>query len=139
MITKSLTKSNSDIVGALASTICLIHCVATPFIFMAHAGATNHHHEDHHHDAPIWWQSIDFIFITISFFAIQWSIKNTSIQWIKTAFWIAWGALTLFILNEKIGAFHIPENVIYIPALSLVGLHLYNKRYCQCNDEDCCS
>lgn len=134
MITKTLTRNNSDIIGAVSSTLCLIHCVATPFIFIAQANSAHHHHA-----APLWWKSIDFIFIAISFFAVLWSVKNTSKNWIKKAFWITWGILTLVILNEKLELFHLAESAIYIPALSLVGLHIYNRRYCQCEDDECCS
>ena len=35
---KTLT-TKSDLWGAFASGLCLIHCLATPFIFLAQAGA----------------------------------------------------------------------------------------------------
>ena len=33
----SYLKVNSDSIGALASGLCMIHCVATPFFFIASA------------------------------------------------------------------------------------------------------
>ena len=27
---------------------------------------------------------------------------------------------------------------IYIPTLGFIGLHIYNTRYCNCDDEECC-
>lgn len=126
MSLKTLYSYNVDILGALASIICLVHCVATPFLFMVQA-TTDHHHI---HNAPIWWQSIDFIFIGLSLLAVKWSVKKSSKVWIKFTFWLAWSALTLVILNEKIGLLPLSESVIYIPALTLVGMHLYNRHYC---------
>jgi len=133
MISRTIyNRQNSDIIGALASSLCLLHCVATPFIFIAQTSSAAHHHS-----APLWWKSIDFVFLVVSFFAVQWSVKNSSKTWIKRAFWIAWAMLTLVIINEKLELFHLAEDFIYIPALSLVGLHIYNRKYYQCKDEHC--
>jgi hypothetical protein len=125
------SRRNSDIIGALASSLCLVHCIATPFLFIAQTASAHHHH------APMWWKSIDFVFLVISFFAVHWSVKTTSKMWIKWAFWLTWAFLTLVILNEKLELFHLAEELIYIPALGLVGLHIYNRKYYQCKDEKC--
>ncbi|WP_299365942.1 MerC domain-containing protein [Winogradskyella sp.] len=126
-INRTLKNKNSDIIGALASSLCLIHCMATPFVFIAQASVAS----DHHH-APIWWKSIDFIFIGISFFAVYWSAKNTIKSWVKFALWMSWIGLCLVILNEKLEWLPLPEGTIYIPAIALIAIHLYNKKYCQC-------
>ena len=34
--------------------------------------------------------------------------------------------------------FPLHGNLKFIPAFSLIGLHLYNLRYCQCKAENCC-
>ncbi|OJJ15029.1 hypothetical protein BKI52_39880 [marine bacterium AO1-C] len=126
-----------DILGASASTLCLIHCVATPFLFIAEASATHLQHHHHHGDTPLWWSVIDIVFIIISFFAIYFSVKTTSKNWVKYALFASWALLTFIILNEKLEGIHLAEEWVYLPALSLVGLHLYNRRYCQCEDEHC--
>ncbi|NRA93638.1 MAG: MerC domain-containing protein [Psychroserpens sp.] len=128
------TKLQSDNVGALASTLCLIHCIATPFLFLAQTCSAACCSE-----SPMWWSGIDFIFIGVSFFAVYWSAKTTSKGWIKKALWISWVALFVVILNEYIHLISLPEFVIYIPAIALVLLHLYNKKYCQCQDTSCCT
>jgi len=87
---------------------------------------------------PWWWGILDIVFLAISFFAIYWSAKNTSKRWIKYAFWCLWVLLALIILNEKWEIGHLAEEIIYFPTLSLVFLHFYNRRYCQCEDEHCC-
>jgi len=126
--------SKSDFIGATASGLCLIHCIATPFLFVAQAGLA--HGEELH---PQWWGALDLIFLTISLLAIWWSSKNTSKNWMRIALWTCWTVLALLVLNEKLGLVHLMEEIIYLPAVSLVVLHLYNRNYCQCGDEACCA
>jgi len=133
MITKSFKKNNSDFIGAFASGLCLIHCIATPILFIAQTCSATCCT-----GAPTWWSNIDFLFIGISFFAILCSVKNSSKPWVKSALWFSWFALCLAIINEKINLFHISEFIIYIPAIALVILHLYNKKYCNCKGDKCC-
>ena len=125
----------SDNIGALASGICLVHCIATPFIFVA---AANHDHSHHHGHTPLWWSVMDLLFIGISLVAVYWSARFSSKSWIKYALYFSWAGLAFFIFNEKLKLIHLPEALIYIPAISLILLHLYNKKYCQCNDDECC-
>lgn len=128
-----LHKSKSDIVGILASSLCLIHCTFTPFIFVVQAHLA-------HHDAevPFWWSILDYIFLVVSFVAVYWSTKTTGKSWVKPAFWIAWSLLFLILINEKLHLLHIPEAAIFFPSLGLVFLHFYNKKYCKCKDDTCC-
>jgi len=128
-----LIKQAPDILGTFASSLCLIHCVATPFIFMAYtatAGCCE--------TAPIWWKFLDYFFLIISFYAILLSTKATTIDWIKPLLWLNWFLLMSIIMNEKLELFLLPEALIYIPSISLMGLHLYNKKYCNCNKNKCC-
>jgi len=97
-----LLKQKPDSIGAIASTLCLIHCLATPFVFIAQSCTLTCCN-----GVPMWWGSIDYIFLIISFFTVYRSN-----------------------LNEK---------AIYIPAIALIMLHLYNKKYCQCHTNTCCT
>ena len=126
---------NPDAVGMMASTLCLIHCIATPFLFLAKTCSVT---AACCADAPIWWQIIDYLFIVVSFMAIYFATKNTSKSWIKTALWSAWGILLFAILNETIQTNLLPAAFVYVPALSIVALHLYNQKYCQCAADSCC-
>lgn len=123
----------SDAFGAISSTLCLIHCIATPILFAMQPISA------HVEEAPIWWKSLDYIFLALSFFAVYWSAKKSSRTWVKYALWISWIALTLAIVNEKLELFHLGELVVYIPAGALIVLHLYNRKYCKCADETCCT
>lgn len=128
-------KQKSDIFGATASTLCLIHCVATPFLFLAQAH-TSYHSGD---EIPVFWKSLDYIFLVISFLAIYWSAKTTAKEWIKFVLWGSWAVLLFVILNEKIQLLPLPEYVIYFPSISLIFFHYYNLKYCKCKDDSCCT
>jgi len=120
--------------GALASALCMVHCIATPFLFIAHTCATGGCA-----NTPIWWKGLDYLFLVISFFAVYRSAKTTSKSIIKYGLWISWVVLGFVLLNEHIGLIPIPEFAIYIPAIALVALHLYNHKYCQCETNNCCT
>lgn len=129
-----LILEKSDIFGAAASTLCVIHCIATPFLFIAHT-CSMHGCET----SPIWWRSLDYVFLVISYFAVASSTKNTSKNNMKSLLWINWTVLLLLILNEKNQLVLLTETITYIAALSLAVLHIYNLKYCQCNNNKCCT
>jgi hypothetical protein len=127
-------RTDTDLLGAGASALCMIHCMATPYLFIVGAGVAAKHKE-----GPIWWGLIDVLLLFVSLFAVYRASKNTSKRWMKYALYISWVLLTLFILNEKLQGIPLAEEIIYIPVISLALLHLYNRKYCQCTDEKCCS
>ena len=123
-----------DTIGSLASTLCLIHCIATPFIFITPACTLTCCA-----DTPIWWQSLDYIFIIISFFAIYRATKTSSNETIKFTLWITWLIFFLCILNKTFGFIFIDKNFTYGTGITLAVIHLYNLNYCQCSNESCCT
>ncbi|GAA4232098.1 hypothetical protein GCM10022291_06050 [Postechiella marina] len=129
-----LTNQKSDNLGAIASSLCLLHCIATPFIFIVQSCSLTCCS-----NTPTWWVFIDYFFLTISFFAIYRSTQTTTSKWIKPALWISWILLFFIIVNEKMAWLSLHENLVYFPALTLIALHLYNKKYCQCNTNTCCA
>jgi hypothetical protein len=127
-------KQKTDLIGAITSTLCLIHCIATPFIFIAQSSSMVCC------DSALgWWRLIDYFFLIISFFAVYRSTQTTASYWIKPFLWLSWSVLFIIIMNEKITWFPLSEQAIYFPALALIVLHLYNKKYCQCNTTKCCT
>ena len=123
----------TDILGAISSSLCILHCLATPFIFIAQAGVA-----DAHDASPFWWNNIDYILLAISLFAVYKSAQMTISTFVKRALWVTWSVLFLLILNEKLEVFHLEEYVTYIVAFTLSILHVYNFKYCQCEEELCC-
>ena len=131
---KSVIKYNfsADNIGMASSSLCLVHCIITPFIFIAQACTVSCCA-----NSPVWWKSIDFIFLVISFAAVYFAAKNSSKQWVKVVFYVLFGLLSFFIINEHAGNIQLSRLFLYIPAFLLFALHLYNKRYCQCADSCC--
>jgi len=125
--------SKSDLIGGIATGLCAIHCAATPLLFVAQACSVSGCCDD----SPAWWSSIDYLFIGITFFAIYWSAKNTSKHWIKYALYTNWLLLTLIILNEKAQILALSDTWKYIMAFSLIALHFYNRKFCQCSNDEC--
>ena len=54
-----------DYIGASASFLCFLHCLTTPLFLVA--SCTNVCCSG----TPIWWQSVDYIFIVVSFIVIE--------------------------------------------------------------------
>ena len=123
----------SDVLGATASFLCLIHCFATPFLFVMHIGQRAHGHSQ-----PFWWGTLDIIFICVSLFSVYWSARHSSKNWMKYALWGSWILLAFIIINEKFEMLELVEEFIFLPSISLVLLHIYNRKYCKCNEDDCC-
>lgn len=136
----TLNSISPDIIGASASGLCLIHCIATPFIFVAKACTAT---ASCCSEAPLWWRAVDYLFIVVSFMAIYYSTKNSSKKWVVNAMWVSWALLVLVVIGESflgesfLGG-SIPTLIMYLPAFSIIGLHFYNMRYCKCSTDSCC-
>ena len=122
-----------DSIGSIASILCLIHCIATPFIFITQACTMSCCA-----GTPTWWQSMDYIFVVISFFAILRSTQTSSNKTIKIALWITWFLFFISIMNKAIKLLYINQNFTYATGITLALLHLYNLKYCQCDNDKCC-
>lgn len=125
-------KMSSDLIGATASTLCTIHCMATPFLFLASTCT-----KSCCVSAPLWWIWIDYAFLFISLFAVYKSTKSTSKFWIKLVLWGSWIALSSFIFMEQNTLLNLSDYYKYSAALSLAFFHVYNLKYCQCESENC--
>ena len=122
----------ADTYGIAASALCFVHCVATPFIFLAKACTISCCSE-----APIWWQAIDYIFIVISFIAVLYASKHSRINWLRAGLWVSWFFLLFAMLHESLNLSYFGHYIIYIPAIALIILHFYNMKFCTCNNEHC--
>lgn len=121
-----------DSLGIMSSTLCMIHCIGTPFIFFAKACSATCCS-----DAPVWWLMIDYLFLIISFCAIYFTINQSTAQWLKISFWIAWITLLTTILLHSFSISILPTYFNYIPALAVVILHFYNMKFSSCQNENC--
>lgn len=123
-----------NLTGAIASGLCLIHCLASPLLFTAQAGLIAQK-ESH----PLWWGFVDIIFLLLSYIAVWRSGKTTSKPFVKWILWASWMFLVVVILNEKLSIIPLSEAAIFIPSLSLIFFHLYNRKYCTCKGNECCT
>lgn len=130
----SLIIDKSNNIGVLASSVCLIHCVATPFLFVAQLCTKTCCDA-----APLWWSVLDYVFFIVAFFAVYQSTRTTSNRIIAIGLWLSLIVLMVILLNEKIELFTSFENAIYLPTLSLIVLHLCNRKYCRCKTNNCCA
>ena len=131
---KVTAQYNYDSIGIVACTLCAIHCIATPFLFVAKACSAVCCA-----DAPLWWKAIDYIFLVISFIAILFITKNMSVIWLRKSFWVSWLVLLVTIINHSLEIFSIPEYFIYFPAGTIIALHFYNMQFCKCAGDSCCA
>jgi len=120
----------SDALGAFSSSICLIHCICTPVLFAVHSSCCEA-------VTPLWWKSIDYIFLIIAFFAVYKSASETSKNWMKYALFISWFMLGFIVINSRLGIVYLPKISIYVASVVMVLLHIYNSKYCQCSDKKC--
>ena len=125
---------NSDYIGASPSGLCMLHCFATPLIFLSQSAAINISL-----DITFLWYSLNYMFLLISFIAIYYSVKNSSNFLVKVLLYLFWLLLSALIINEGLSIFPVPELYTYISAFSLSSLHIYNLKYCRCDDDECCS
>ena len=121
----------SDSIGILASSLCMIHCVATPFIFVAYTCCSS--------ESPAWWQAFDIFFLVISLIAVYFSSKDIANKFIISAMWLSWMSLGIILLNDIYLWYEIDHSAIYVPAAMLIILHIYNLKYCQSSGETCCA
>ena len=118
-----------DNIGATFSTLCVIHCFATPILFVT---------QSYMLVVLGWWQALNYVFLLLSFFAVYKTSQNSSNQIVKILLYIFWGILATLLISEEFELFHLPEFITYSTGLTLAGVHIYNKKYCQCDDEECC-
>ncbi|MEM6317460.1 MAG: MerC domain-containing protein [Bacteroidota bacterium] len=124
----------SDGVGVVASALCTIHCVLTPFLFMAKPALTEtvHQHTHAHTHGPGLWAALDYVFLVISFLAVWYSAEHTKHLTLKWLLWAAWGVFAIGLLLEPQG-YAFGKWLMYAGSISLIGAHLTNHYFCQHN------
>lgn len=122
---------SSDNIGMMSSALCIVHCIATPFLFVWKATCNLSCHS-----APLWWRSFDFIFLTIALFAVIYSVKQSTNNWVKGLLISSWVLLLFSEMGKHYLAMDFIHHFSYFPAVALILIHLYNKKYC-CTSKCC--
>ena len=107
-----------DKIGIISSSLCMIHCIGTPFIFIAKACSATCCS-----DAPTWWLMIDYLFLFISFVAIYFTTRKPTKPWLNVFFWIAWVVL-LFATLEIV---EISISIFSAISFKIIGLRLLSS------------
>ena len=127
-------RPNTDLFGAMSSTLCMVHCLITPILFAVQATSLSCSEI-----SPYWWKMIDFIFLIVSLVAIIYTAKSTSLTYMPHFLYTNWILLAFIVLNNLFQLIPLPHALIYFPAIVLVVLHLYNRKYCRCVEDSCCT
>ena len=128
----AILDKKSDELGVLSSTLCMLHCLATPFLLMAVPSSSIINS-----GSPGWWSWLDIVFLAISFFAIFKTVQQSTLRWLQTSLIVSGIILSFLILNERFEVVEIPFDMVYLPAFALVVLHLINRRRCRCQAKCC--
>jgi len=140
----NLTIKNPDYVGVFSNVMCMLHCLATPLLFASQIKL---------HSVPFSWQAINIVFIIISAFAVYRSIHVSNNSFVKILMPLFWIILSLFILDEVFHLHHYIAEIhfiheinhnngeifTYFAASVLSLLHIYNLKFCRCENDDCCT
>lgn len=109
----------ADIIGILSSSICLIHCVATPLLIAFGAGFITN---------PFF----KYLFLIISFVSIFKATENITSKKISLLLWISfWGFLFSTLFQEEYEWLHYSG---YFFAILIIVGHILNIKHCkQCS------
>ena len=124
----------SDLLGASASLLCLIHCTITPLIFLAKPildGAT------HAHEGPSIWGMLDWVFLMLSLVAVWYSARHTPSKRISLLLWGFWVIFVAGLLFEM-GGFEQLKWLMYGGSIALAITHGVNYQHCKrCENDQC--
>ncbi|MEY3416892.1 MAG: hypothetical protein RL711_897 [Bacteroidota bacterium] len=117
------TKINkADLIGILSSSICLVHCVATPLLIAFGAGFITN---------PFF----KYLFLIISFVSIFKATENITSKKISLLLWISfWGFLFSTLFQEEYEWLHYSG---YLFAILIIIGHILNIKHCsECSKQN---
>ncbi len=128
-------KIQADFLGMVSSILCFVHCMLTPFLFLAQTCACCA-------DGPLWWKGIDYVFLAIALLAVSSSTKNSSKQIMRIALYTAWSSLALCTILHHNAWISYGASWHYSSALTLFSLHLGQRLFgsptcCNPNEASC--
>lgn len=113
----SLSKINkADFIGIISSTLCLMHCIATPLLIAFGAGFITN---------PFF----KYLFLIISFLSIFKATENITSKKISLLLWISfWGFLFSTLFQEEYEWLHYSG---YLFAILIIIGHVLNIKQCR--------
>ncbi len=128
----TILNEKSDELGMLSSSLCMLHCIATPFLLVTLPGSSVMHP-----GSQGWWGWLDILFLGISSIAVFRSVQQSTRRWLQIGLIVSWLMLSFFIFNERFEGMEFAFDMVYFPAFALVVLHLVNRKQCRC-EAGCC-
>jgi hypothetical protein len=122
----------ADKLGIASAVVCTIHCLLVPLLFLVkywlsasgnadHLGLTSIHHGDRL--LPSWWETLDYVFLVVSFVAVYHAASHAAGKWIKISLWLFWLCFAIAIFFEA--SLHW---LAYLSSAGLVATHFINIR-----------
>lgn len=111
---------NSDLIGAWASFLCMVHCLVLPIIISLSVFSLGINHEH--------WHALDYIFVGISLIAVLYASRRSNLTWIKAGLWITFGIFSFALLGHDLF-----PGLLWLSlgaSLVLMALHLFNHKAC---------
>jgi hypothetical protein len=116
------TRSFSDFVGIFSSSVCIVHCVATPLLITIGANFLTYS-----------W--LKYVFIIIAFLAIYKATIESSFFKITLLLWASFWVLLFSLFFEKV--YPVFKYSGSISSLVIIAGHVLNIRYCKkCSEND---
>lgn len=119
--------SQADLIGIIAATICMIHCLITPIYIVSKPSLLPL--EEAHISHPWgWWKLLDYLFLTFGLMAVVLATQVDSPRWLILGLWISWVCLAIGIHIEEqiLGKF-----LLYGGSLILVVHHVFHYKHCR--------
>lgn len=106
----------ADVLGIIASSFCLVHCIATPLLIAMGAVAFTH---------PI----VTYVFLMVAFLAIYKTTQKPTLSIIRFLLWFNFGAYAFATILHEMA--HISAVYSYVFAALIILTHVSNIAYCK--------
>ena len=118
----------ADKLGITSAVICAVHCLVIPAILLlkyswADAGGTIPVSQGWGSGLPSWWETLDYVFLAVGFYAVFHASTHAPAKGIKIALWFFWLCLAVAVVFEQYLHW-----IAYIASAGLVVTHFVNIR-----------
>lgn len=121
-----ISLKNPDLLGVVASSLCLIHCVLTPFLFLSSVLIVISP-DGNEGEIPLIWNAVEIVFLILSFWSVRQATRQNSHPWIGFGLYMSWLILATTVLFEWIDVHFLGDSLKYVAVVVLIILHLYNN------------
>lgn len=114
----------ADFVGIASSSICLVHCIATPILIVCTKNCCD--------ENPV----LKYTFLIVAFISIFKTTENATKTKTALLLWVSfWGFLFSTLFQEEYNWLHY---LAYFFSASIIVGHILNIKYCkQCKNNNC--